>query len=248
MDHTKRFDGRGEIYAKSRPNYDEGLFAYLKHTLGIAAGSVFADIGSGTGIFTEQLLRCGYRVFAVEPNRDMRKMAEERFAQEQNFMSVSGDAENTGLPDRSIDFVTAAQAFHWFDAEAFRRECGRILRPGGQVMLVYNFRDESADCTKALAALQRRYNADFHGFSNGVSGETCAAFFGGACRVYRADHTKLYDRQGYIGRVLSSSYAPRETDDGYADYLKALNGIFDRFSVDGRLAEPVSTAAYIGKP
>ena len=51
MTHTNRFDGKSEIYAKARPKYATELFEYLKNVLNIPAGSVFADIGSGTGIF-----------------------------------------------------------------------------------------------------------------------------------------------------------------------------------------------------
>lgn len=72
MNHTNRFDGKGEMYAKTRPQYAAGLFDYLKSTLHIADGSVFADVGSGTGIFSEQLLNGGHKIFAVEPNHDMR--------------------------------------------------------------------------------------------------------------------------------------------------------------------------------
>lgn len=246
MDNTKRFDGRSELYAKGRPQYAAGLFEYLKNTLGAEAGSVFADVGSGTGIFTAQLLERGYRVFAVEPNRDMREKAEERLSRNANFLSVNGSDGSMGIPDRSVDFVTAAQAFHWFGQEAFRRECRRVLKPGGRVLLVYNSRDEGAPCTRALAELRRKYRPEFRGFSNGVSDAGCRAFFDGACTVYRADNTQRYDRQGYIDRALSSSYSLRENDDGYAAYLKELHGIFDRFSVNGLLTVPTDTVAYIG--
>ena len=151
MDHTNRFDGKGEIYAKARPKYSAALFDYLRNTLNIAEGSVFADIGAETGIFTEQLLRCGYRVLAVEPNGDMRRKAEERFSKSGGFISVNGSDRDFNLSDRSADCVTAAQSFHWFDAEAFRGECRRVLKPGGTVIIVYNFRDERAACAKALA-------------------------------------------------------------------------------------------------
>ena len=75
MNNTHRFDGKSEIYAKARPKYAPELFVYLQNTLHVSAGSIFADIGSGTGIFTEQLLNCGYRVYAVEPGEDMRRKA-----------------------------------------------------------------------------------------------------------------------------------------------------------------------------
>lgn len=246
MDHTHRFDGKGAVYARSRPQYAEGLLEYLKSTLGITAGSVFADVGSGTGIFTAQLLACGCRVFAVEPNDDMRKQAEGLLAGEPRFCSVSGSADNTGLPDQSVDFVSAAQAFHWFAPETFRKECRRILRPGGRVLLVYNCRDENAACTRALAALQRRYGPAFRGFSNGMNEETCLAFFTGACQIYRTANTQYYNRQGYLDRVSSSSHSPKETDARYAAFQKELHVLFDRFATDGKIAVPTDTVAYIG--
>lgn len=247
MDHTNRFDGKGEIYAKARPKYAGALLDYLKHTCAIAAGSVIADVGSGTGILTEQLLQAGYRVFAVEPNGDMRRKAEEKLSRNENFVSVDGKDSDMKLPDRSVDAVTAAQAFHWFDAEAFRKECRRVLRPAGRVILVYNSRDERADCTRALAALRQKYNPEFHGFSNGISDGKCRAFFAGACDVFRAGNTQVYGREDYIRRVLSSSYSLDEDDSRYGEYLREIGEIFDRFSVDGRICVPTETVAYIGR-
>ena len=247
MKHTNRFDGKGEIYAKSRPKYVAELFDYLEDTLRINEGSIFADIGSGTGIFTEQLLNCGYKVFAVEPNADMRKKAEEWLSNDKNFMSVDGTDSNTNLPDESVDFITVAQAFHWFDADAFKKECKRILKPYGKVIIVYNSRDENAECTKALAELRYKYNSEFRGFSNGISDEKCRAFFTGGCEVFKADNSQCYDRQEYINRVLSSSYSLKEDDERYTDYLKEINNLFDMFSVDGFITVPINTVAYIGE-
>ena len=246
MNYTNRFDGKGEIYAKARPKYALGLFDYLKNTLNIPVGSVFADIGQGTGIFTEQLLSCGYKVFAVEPNGDMRKKAEEKLSHGKNFISVNGNDVNMNLPDNSVDYITAVQAFHWFDSEAFGKECRRVLKPGGKVIIVYNSRDEKAACTKALADLRHKYNSEFHGFSNGISDEKCIDFFEGECDIFRADNTQNYDRQGYINRVLSSSYSLKEDDDRYAEYLKEINEIFDMFSAGNLIAIPTETVAYIG--
>ena len=247
MDATKRFDGKGEIYAKARPKYAVELLEYMKNELHIPAESVFADVGSGTGIFTGQLLQEGYRVLAVEPNGDMRKKAEEKLSVNPNFVSVNGTEAHMGLPNHSVDFVTAAQAFHWFDPEAFKKECGRVLKPGGKVMIVYHFRDDQAACIRALADLRRRYNPEFHGFSNGISPEKCMAFFDGKCEVFHADNIQTYDRQGYVDRVLSSSYSLKETDGRYAEYLKEINEIFDRFSAGERIAVPAETVAYIGQ-
>lgn len=247
MDHRNRFDGKGEIYSKARPKYAAALFEYLKNVLNVPSGSVFADIGSGTGIFTGPLLSCGWKVYAVEPNADMRRKAEERLSHIEGFISVDGSDAGTKLPDCSVDFVSAAQAFHWFDTEAFGKECRRVLRPGGKVMIVYNFRDPNAACTKALAELRHRYSPEFRGFSNGINDEKCKAFFVGECTVFCADNTQYYDRQGYIDRVLSSSYSLSGSDRRYSEYLTDIGHIFDNFSANGIIAVPTKTVAYIGK-
>lgn len=246
MNHTTRFDGKGEIYAKARPSCAIELFDYMKNTLNIPQGSIFADIGSGTGIFTKQLLDRGHLVYAVEPNEDMRKKAEEKLFENKNFTSVCGTDSNTCLPDESVDFITVAQAFHWFDAEAFKKECKRILKSNGKVFIVYNSRDEDTAPTKALAVLCRKYDPKFHGFSNGISDKKCCAFFDNNCEIFRADNRQIYDRQGFIDRVLSSSYALRDRDEGYEAYLKEINAIFDTFALNGLLTVPTYTIAYIG--
>lgn len=246
MNYTSRFDGKGNIYAKARPKYAAELFNYLKNISDIPAGSVFADVGSGTGIFTEQLLNCGYKVFAVEPNADMRKKAEEKLSENRNFISVNGSDSNMNLPNKSVDFITAAQAFHWFDSKSFKCECKRVLKPNGKVILVYHSRDDKAECTKLLANLRYKYNPEFHGFSNGMSDKKCIDFFAKKCDIFRADNTQIYDRQGYINRVLSSSYSLKEGDDGYAEYLKEINKIFDKLSTGNHISIPTETVAYIG--
>lgn len=246
MNNTTRFDGKGEIYAKARPKYAIELFDYIKNTLHIREYGVFADIGSGTGIFSEHLLNNGYRVYAVEPNADMRKKAEEKLSEHDGFTSVDGADNNTTLAERSVECVTVAQAFHWFDEEAFRTECRRILKPNGKVIIIYNSRDEDAECNKALAEHHRKYCPEFQGFAKGMNDEKCCAFFDGRCEVFCADNSQIYDRQGYINRVLSSSYSLHEGDERYAEYLADINRLFDTFSNHGSIIVPMHTVAYIG--
>ncbi len=246
MSNAKRFDGKAEIYAKARPSYPSELLDYVKNTLQFGEGSTFADIGSGTGIFSELLLNCGYHVYAVEPNPDMRRKAEEKLGNNKGFASVNGTDSSTTLPEMSVDCVTTAQAFHWFDVEAFKAECRRILKPDGKVIIIYNTRDETAECNKALADIHRKYCSDFQGFSKGMNEEKCLAFFNGDCEIFRTDNSQIYDRQGFINRALSSSYSLREGDKNYEEYLSEINRLFDAFVTDGTLTVPVFTVAYAG--
>src|SRR5687768_16889833 len=131
---TARFSNRVEDYARYRPGYPAAIIEFFTTRLGITKADV-ADVGSGTGIFTALLLDAGHRVFAIEPNDAMRAEAERTLGGREGFVSVDGSAEQTTIDDASVDLITAAQAFHWFDVPATRAEFRRILRADGIVAL-----------------------------------------------------------------------------------------------------------------
>src|ERR1700751_421496 len=117
---TSRFSDRVENHVRYRPGYPAGVLRTLNTECGLSPGHAVADIASGTGIWTRVLLENGNPVFGVEPNAEMREAGERLLAIFPNFTSVAGTAEATTLPDQSVDFVTAAQAAHWFDRERAR--------------------------------------------------------------------------------------------------------------------------------
>ena len=179
----------------------------------------------------------------------MRSAAEALLGGDPRFSSVNGADRGTGLPDQSVDLVTAAQAFHWFDGPAFARECRRILRPGGRVFLIWNVRAD-APVNQALAQIFRAHCPGFHGFLGGMVEDDprIQAFFGGAYEKRRFPNVLTLDRERFLRRCFSSSYALREEDAGYAAFRAALEGLFDAFASGGRLTQPNETAAYAGFP
>src|SRR5258708_9080998 len=137
---TSRFSDRVEDYVKYRPRYPQQIIEVLENKIELNVGSVVADIGSGTGISTGLFLNNGNKVFAVEPNKEMREAAESIYLKESNFISVNGTAEKSNLEERSIDIIFSAQAFHWFNARETKNEFNRILKPNGHIVLVWNIR------------------------------------------------------------------------------------------------------------
>src|ERR1700722_1751252 len=109
MKSTERFSDRVEDYVKYRPHYPTGVIRCLTDLYGFAPSWDVADIGSGTGISTEPFLRNGNKVYAVEPNDDMRGKAEALLGEYERFVSVDGTAEATGLPDASVKLLVAGQ-------------------------------------------------------------------------------------------------------------------------------------------
>src|SRR6476469_2466819 len=137
---VERFSNRVENYVKYRPTYPPEILGVFRSEMGLNKQTVVADVGSGPGILTRLFLENGNVTFGVEPNNAMRQAAQTILKDFQNFRSVSGTAEATTLPDASVDIITAAQAFHWFDPEPTKAEFRRILKPGGWVSLIWNMR------------------------------------------------------------------------------------------------------------
>jgi SAM-dependent methyltransferase len=249
MDTTARFSDRVEDYVKYRPHYPARVRELLDEKLGLGPESVVADLGAGTGIFSELLLDSGATVFAVEPNAPMRQAAERRLAGVQGFRAVAGTAEDTTLKAETIDIVTAAQAFHWFDPGKTRKECLRILKPVGAAALVWNDRRTSG--SEFLAGYERMLEesaVDYNEVKRVDREEAAAirAFFGAQpARAMFANYQEL-DREALRGRLLSSSYAPKPGHPKYEPIMKRLDELFARHQKDGRVKFEYETVVYYG--
>lgn len=253
MDSTKRFSDKAVYYDKFRPRYPAEFLEFLKKELNLESSSVIADIGSGTGISSEIFLKNGNRVFAVEPNDAMRSAAETNLNAFENFVSIKGTAENTGMENLSANFIVCAQAFHWFNKELCKKEFLRILKPGGWVVLAWNERKTTGSAflkeyDEMLIRVSEDYeNVNHTGMTND-SMETFESFFGKnkfSLKVFYNE--QVFDKDGLAGRTLSCSYVPRE---GHADYpvmMSNLNDIFEKFNKAGKVKFEYETKIFYGK-
>ncbi len=232
MDSRKKFSGKAEVYQESRPRYPQALYQYFRKHFLMGEGAAVADIGSGTGILTKELLKMGCVVYGVEPNDDMRRTAEKQLASYDGYTSIAAAAEHTTLPDHSMDFVIAAQAFHWFNVAQFHKECYRILKPNAMVALVWNFRDETADIMLENKKICEKYCKDFHGFSGGIHNrlEKVDCFFDGDYQTICFQNPVYYTKEQFIKRNLSSSFSIGSGEDNFDDYCCELANLFDVFS------------------
>ena len=194
MKFTQKFTGLAKVYNKFRPTYGRWVIDQFEPVNVV-------DVGAGTGIFTRDLLELTpYRVFAVEPNDDMRAELKENLV------------------------------------EKFRLECKRILKPGGMLYLAYNSRVENNPMAQDMIALFKRTCPDYSGFSGGLTyalekaGDVFSSY-----SVSKIERPYTFDREAWLGRNFSSSYAPKEGDCNYEEFVNGLNKIFDDYSVGGEI-------------
>jgi SAM-dependent methyltransferase len=246
---TSRFSDRVENYVRYRPGYPAAALDILRNECGLTPEHAIADIASGTGIWSGLLLGNGNFVFGVEPNPQMREAGERLLAAFPNFISVAGKAEATTLEDGSVDFVTAAQAAHWFDRAAARREFVRILKPGGWLILLWNERLTGASAfLRAYEQLLLAYGTDYEEVRHQRTSEAVNEFFDPARYQERSFPMRQpFDYGGLEGRLLSSSYAPGPGHPRHAPMLRELRRIFEENADGGRITFEYTTRVYFGR-
>jgi SAM-dependent methyltransferase len=246
---TTRFSDRVQNYVRYRPGYPAAVLEVLRAETGLAPGQAVADVGSGTGISAKLFLDAGHPVFAVEPNAEMRAAAETMLGGDPGFHSVDGSAEATTLPDASVDFVVAAQAFHWFDPARVAGEWRRILRPGGWTVLLWNTRrTDSTPFLRAYEALLHEHGTDYTTVNHeNVTDESLRTVLGGGYGSRVVPNEQVFDFEGLKGRLLSSSYAPNVGHPGHEPMLAALDRIFREHQQDGRVRFEYDTEIYFGR-
>jgi SAM-dependent methyltransferase len=249
-DPASRFSDRVQDYVRWRPGYPPEVLEALRGDLGLRPSHVVADVGSGTGLLSRLLVENGNVVYGVEPNRAMAAWAEVDLGPTGRFHSVDGRAEATGLDDDSVDLVTAGQAFHWFKVPESRAEFLRILRPGGGVALAWNLRRvDSTPFLRDYEAFLHRWSNDYDEVSAQYANEaSLRGLFGEAgWQERRFDSTQHFDLEGLRGRLLSSSYTPKEGDPRRDAMLAALPAVFEAHAREGRVAFEYDTRVFLGR-
>jgi SAM-dependent methyltransferase len=239
------FTGKAACYARYRWDYAPEAIQTIYDVTGLSAQSVVADIGAGTGILTRHFVGKVERVWAVEPNADMRRVAADALGGYPSCHVVDGRAEATTLADGCVDLIAAAQALGWFEPQPTRAEFLRILKPAGWFAALVN-RCTNEDLGKALepifppetdtAKLMKRRGTPM-GFYYGHEGFSRWSY------AFTTRHTW----ETFIGAHSTASYAPCRDSALYADFERAARRVFDRFSSGGVLVSGAVTELWLGQ-
>lgn len=247
---TERFSSRVADYVRYRPDYPAALMAWLHDEMKVAKDAKVADIGAGTGISSKMFLEAGHEVVAVEPNAAMRAAAVEWLGASPKFSAIDGNAEATKLADASVDLISVAQAFHWFDQQAVKPEWRRILRSGGLVAIYWNSRKLVGSAfLEGYEKLLNDYGLDYSSVSERYGDdEHMRRWFGAGLRgMAYFPHSQRLDFDALRGRLLSSSYAPQAGHPDHEPMLVALRELFDTTQRDGFVDFDYDTRIFAGE-
>lgn len=127
------FGAAAADYQRCRPEYPLEAASLLIGDLG--PDSRVLDLGAGTGKLTDQLLRLGVQVSAVDPSPEMLAELSSRHPE---MDCLVGTAEAIPLPEGSVDAAVVGQAWHWMDAATAGRELRRVISGPGTLGLAWN--------------------------------------------------------------------------------------------------------------
>ena len=217
-----------EAYERGRPGYPAEALEPLR----LSPELTILDLAAGTGKLTRPLAASGAEVIAVEPVDEMRA------ALPDSVRALDGIAEDIPLPDASVDLVTVAQAFHWFDGDAALREIHRVLRPGGRLALVWNRRVEDADVNIAIEELVEPFRSGtptHRGDAWRGAFERTTLF--GPLEEHVFPSEQVLDEDGIAARISSISFIASLPDDERAQVLEAARAL----TADGPVTVPYRT-------
>jgi ubiquinone/menaquinone biosynthesis C-methylase UbiE len=240
---ARSFGAVAEAYDKGHPGYPADAVSWL---VGDQPRTVL-ELGAGTGKLTEELVRQGHDVHATDPDPEMLRMLRQRCPDVRTSIAT---AEAVPVPDRSVDVVVAAQAFHWFDPEQALPEIARVLRPGGRLALVWNESDERIPWVRRLGRIL--------GGSEGPPEESLAALVRSPLFGFLHETTfgswQTVDRVSIVDLVVSRSHVATMGDAErdatvadvlalYDDYGRGMDGMRLPYVVRCFRASPVPRSA-----
>ena len=231
------FAGVAEAYERARPGYPDEAVRWLAGTAPVAV----VDLGAGTGKLTRSLVALGHRVTAVEP---LAEMLAQLHTAVPGAETVIGSAESIPSPDGSVDVVTCAQAFHWFDHALALPEIARVLRPGGRLALVWNARDDTEKWVAEFTDTIIGRSAFREGGVAAVAASIDESGLYGPVERATFSHVQTLRRSELRELVRSRSECAVLSDEERRPVLEHVDALFDAYATDGTLAMPYVTECF----
>lgn len=206
-----------------------------------------AEIGAGSGIFTQHLIGRFKHILAVESDPTQREMAIQRLGHFSSFCSIEGNSESTNWYDDSVDLVVSAQVVNRFWSEASHKEFRRILRSPAWFAFVNNYSTDSS----LNATLRQTFSQELLSTFLPASPleETLVCSYYSHHRYARMAfplHISI-SRSQFLGHLLHASSRIKQTSHQQDDLASEALQLFNIFEIHGQIRLQMRTEVYVGK-
>ena len=241
------FRNKARNYADYRPSYPDASIDLIFSAIPNKK-PVIADTGAGTGKLSSRLIDRAEQLFAVEPNEQMRHLAEVLLSGKDNYHSISACAESTSLGDGCIDIITAGEAYHYFDNDTAKAEFRRILKHDGYIFLLWN-KNGGNDYDNKQWEISCKYRVQKNINPSGITRVQRAEGLFGKDKFQSAefDNTIYQTFEQFCGGWSSASYAPNPGDSNYSDFVNEARELFNKYAVNGIIETKFTTCCFWGQ-
>ena len=207
---------------------------------------IIADIGAGTGLLTRHFVGNVQKVYAIEPEEEMRRVACDIIGSREDIEYIDGVAEDTKIPDQSVDLIVAANAYHRFQPESTIQEWKRIMRPGASLAL-FSYHDDTGFLRDTIHVC----NIDHYKtrLSETRHNKPKSYFYGTTIPnryLYEQEHEETWEE--YWGAIVSGMESPNESEAWFPEFKEAHLRRFNGMERNGVIMVSYSTEVWIGKP
>ena len=248
-DTTKFYIGKQENYSKYRPEYPQELFDFLSTNYSLKNKDI-VELGAGTGKFSKTASPICNKIYYIEPNIDMINKGKDYCNKCNNIYFLNNSAEKTELPNKSSDMVFAVQSFHWFDKSNVKEEAKRILKDDGYFAIIWNnLEDKDNKFSKEYFKYISEWNKKLTGktYQHKNIEDRKNFFRDEKYDTYDFKHSNEYTLEMLIGLSKSLSYAPKENEEYYDEFINGIIDIFNKYQIEEKVCFDFHTEMYIGK-
>lgn len=239
------YTSKAENYAKYRWEYSEQAIAAIWSVAGVSSQTIVADIGAGPGFVAKHFVDKAGMVYVIEPEKEMRALAEKAFAGKSTCQVLAASAEDTTLPTASVDLITVGQAIHWFKPEETRKEFLRILKPSRWLAVLRNYGTDAV-YGKEVGTLFERFAKPEP--SRLITRQPMNFYYGNddfQKMLFAFDFSLTWEQ--FLGSLMSSALIPDEDDQTFDEFKTAAMKVFDSLSHMGIVKSSGETELFLGR-
>jgi ubiquinone/menaquinone biosynthesis C-methylase UbiE len=249
MDSKTVFSTKAEKYAKYRWDYAVSAIEAMINITQMSLDSTIADIGAGSGILTRYFVAKAQKIYAIEPNLELRKILTKELGAFPSVSVMDSCAEDTKLPGKSMDVITVAQAIHWFDPEPARQEIKRILKDNGWLVLIRNYGTNSEPNKAVQSLMTEEYGANLSVVTERPKEKPFRFYFGNDdYQTFVFPFAFQQNWEEFFGALTAVSFMPDEAHPLFPKLEIEASRVFSQYSNHGYWQMEGETELIIGRP
>lgn len=249
------FDKFAKTYDDVRPRYPMELYKDVQRFCDVSNQKYLLEIGTGSGIATEEIAKLGPKIVTVEPGDNLIEVAKQNLWRYNNIQFICDTFENCSFTEKEFDIILSATTFHWLERESKYYDCYKYLKDNGFLVLFWNsFCRENSPIMKQIDEVYARNLSETYekksDVNKGVLDKVVKReqeliqneyFYISALKRYKTEYK--YDSNSYVSLLNTYPKIIKLKSDVREKFLKEIKEVIIRNG--NNITIPILTSLYI---